>query len=73
MPLLLVLARTQVFSYRTVGVEAAQAGIYVRWGCMCNPGACYGATSVVSADGSWMRAAVVSHASAGCTQPRGRR
>lgn len=35
-----------VFSYKLASVELASAGFHVREGCMCNPGACYGAVGV---------------------------
>lgn len=34
------------FPYKTVAAELAAGGFYVRTGCMCNPGACYGSTGV---------------------------
>ncbi|KAL6774590.1 hypothetical protein ACKKBG_A25570 [Auxenochlorella protothecoides x Auxenochlorella symbiontica] len=38
--------RGGIYSYRTAGVEAAAAGVYMRLGCTCNPGACYTALGV---------------------------
>ena len=46
----------RVLGYRQIGDQLGQAGIHLRTGCTCNPGACYEATGEDRRTAAWQPA-----------------